>query len=254
MRDAFVYTHQLNLVFDTGLHALRDVNLCLKKGEFVSIVGPSGCGKSTLLRLVAGLLEPTSGVLHVDGVTPLQARREKQEVAFVFQEANLLKWRTVRGNIRLPLELRGIPSKQATGQIDTVLNLVGLQDFADSLPRHLSGGMKMRVSLARALVTQPDLLLLDEPFGALDEITRQRLNEELLALWEHHRWTALFVTHNVFEAVFLSQRIVVMSSRPGSVVADICVPFDYPRSPELRSRGDFAALAGMVSRHLRGDL
>lgn len=239
------------MVFPGGLEALQGIHLELQAGEFVSLVGPSGCGKSTVLRMMAGLLQPTTGDVTVAGLHPRRARREKQDVSFVFQEATLLAWRSVRDNVRLPLELRGIPARQASESVQTLLALVGLTEFEDAYPRQLSGGMRMRASIARALVTRPDLLLMDEPFGSLDEITRQRLNEDLLALWMRDRWTALFVTHNVYEAVFLGGRVLVMSARPGRLVGDFDVPFQYPRPGTLRADPDFARLAGKVSDCLR---
>ena len=205
MEPQLVVAEGLAKQFPSGVEALRDLNLEISRGQFVSIVGPSGCGKSTFLRLVAGLDAPTSGELRVDGHDPLG-------LAFVFQDATLLPWRSVAHNITLPLELR---REDADERVAQTLALVGLTDFAAAYPAQLSGGMRMRVSIARALVTRPQILLLDEPFGALDEITRQRLNEELLHLWQEDRWTGLFVTHNVSEAVFLSQRVLVMSARPG---------------------------------------
>ena len=216
MESQLVVAAGLNKYFPSGVQALRDLNLEISRGgQFVSIVGPSGCGKSTFLRLVAGLDEPTSGELRVEGHDPLG-------LAFVFQDATLLPWRSVAHNITLPLELR---REAAAERVAQTLELVGLTDFAAAYPAQLSGGMRMRVSIARALVTRPQILLLDEPFGALDEITRQRLNEELLRLWQEDHWTSLFVTHNVSEAVFLSQRVLVMSARPGRILADIPIPF-----------------------------
>lgn len=241
----------VGLVFPGGTIALHDVAVDVAQGTFVSLVGPSGCGKSTLLRLVAGLLQPTTGTISVSGCSPAEARRVHHNVSFVFQDATLLPWRTVAANVRLPFELDHTPRPIATRRVEEALTLVGLQEFARAYPHQLSGGMRMRVSLARALASHPDLLLLDEPFAALDEITRQRLNEELLRLWERDRWTALFVTHNVYEAVFLSTRVLVMSRRPGRIVADLVVPFDHPRSPQLRATPAFAALAGEVSQCLR---
>jgi len=242
-----VALHGAGKRFDGGVVALEDITLQLARGEFVSIVGPSGCGKSTLLRLIAGLDRATAGDLRVDGMDPAAARRSGRELAYVFQEATLLPWRTVARNVSLPLELRAEPDP---GRVSQALQLVGLDDFAAALPRQLSGGMRMRASIARALVTRPQLLLLDEPFGALDEITRQRLNEELLRLWEDEGWTGVFVTHNVYEAVFLSQRVVVMSARPGRLTADISVPFEHPRDPALRSTSAFNQLAEKVSAEL----
>ena len=240
MESQLVVAAGINKYFPSGVQALRDLNLEIGRGQFVSIVGPSGCGKSTFLRLVAGLDAPTSGELRVEGHDPLG-------LAFVFQDATLLPWRSVAHNITLPLELR---REDAAERVAQTLELVGLTDFAAAYPAQLSGGMRMRVSIARALVTRPQILLLDEPFGALDEITRQRLNEELLRLWQEDRWTGLFVTHNVSEAVFLSQRVLVMSARPGRILADIPIPFPYPRSPYLRSAPEFIRIANGISRQL----
>ena len=240
MESPLVVAAGLNKYFPSGVQALRDLNLEISRGQFVSIVGPSGCGKSTFLRLVAGLDQPTSGELRVEGHDPLG-------LAFVFQDATLLPWRSVAHNITLPLELR---REDADERVAQTLELVGLTDFAAAYPAQLSGGMRMRVSIARALVTRPQILLLDEPFGALDEITRQRLNEELLRLWQEDHWTSLFVTHNVSEAVFLSQRVLVMSARPGRILADIPIPFPYPRSPYLRSAPEFIRIATGISRQL----
>ena len=235
------------------LPSVADVDLSVEKGEFVSIVGPSGCGKSTLLRLVAGLRTATSGQLTVDGAEP---GHSETRAAFVFQEPNLLPWRTVAGNIRLPLELDRAngSSNNADSQalVERTIQLVGLlPKDAGKRPSELSGGMRMRVSLARSLVTDPDIMLLDEPFAALDDILRQQLNEELQRLWWNKRWTGLFVTHNVSEAVFLSQRVLVMSRSPGTILESIDVPFDFPRTPELRADPEFARLTGIVSGHLR---
>lgn len=240
MESPLVVAAGLDKYFPAGVQALRDLNLEISRGQFVSIVGPSGCGKSTFLRLVAGLDAPTSGQLRVSDHDPLG-------LAFVFQDATLLPWRSVERNVTLPLELR----RQADdAHVAQTLELVGLTDFAAAYPAQLSGGMRMRVSIARALVTRPQILLLDEPFGALDEITRQRLNEELSRLWQEDRWTGLFVTHNVSEAVFLSQRVLVLSARPGRLLADIPIPFPYPRSPYLRSAPEFIRLVNGISRQL----
>lgn len=240
MESPLVVAAGLDKYFPAGVQALHDLNLEISRGQFVSIVGPSGCGKSTFLRLVAGLDAPTSGQLRVSDHDPLG-------LAFVFQDATLLPWRSVERNVTLPLELR----RQADdAHVAQTLELVGLTDFAAAYPAQLSGGMRMRVSIARALVTRPQILLLDEPFGALDEITRQRLNEELSRLWQEDRWTGLFVTHNVSEAVFLSQRVLVLSARPGRLLADIPIPFPYPRSPYLRSAPEFIRLVNGISRQL----
>lgn len=250
-KERFVEISDLTVSFPGGIEAIRSLNLVLKEGEFVSLVGASGCGKSTLLKVISGLLKPSSGNVTIDGLSPHQAQTHKKQhdIAFVFQEATLLPWRRVIENVYLPLELRNIPYSKE--KLLSILQLVGLEEFAFSYPTQLSGGMKMRVSLARALIMNPQIMLLDEPFGALDEITRQKLNEELLALCEKEAWTSLFVTHNVFEAVFLSHRVLVLSPRPARVIADIPVPFSYPRSPELRGSSEFAQVVGKVSYHLR---
>ena len=224
--------------FGPGPPAIDRIGLSVAAGEFVALVGPSGCGKSTLLRLIAGLLHPTSGRIDAGG----------RRVAFVFQEPTLLPWRSVVGNIRLPLELAGVARAEQQQRVDDSLRLVGLDPRdAAKRPRMLSGGMRMRVSLARALITEPDLLLLDEPFAALDDILRRQLNEELLRIWTARRFTAVFVTHNVQEAVFLSERVLVMSRSPGRIVGEIAVPFSYPRAAELRADPAFAGLTGEVS-------
>lgn len=250
---SLVRCDKLGLLFPSGFRALEDVSLDVAAGEFVAIVGPSGCGKSTLLRLVAGLLDPTEGAVQVRGVNAGSARKANGNTSFVFQSATLLPWRTVEANVRLPLELRARTGVDKVADVRGMLDLVGLHDFAGAYPHQLSGGMQMRVSLARALVTRPDLLLMDEPFGALDDITRQRLNDELMVLWERDQFTALFVTHNVSEAVFLANRVVVMSPRPGRIVADHPIPFPHPRDPSLRTTPEFASLCGHVSASLGGD-
>ena len=234
--------------FATGVEALSGLDLAVGSGRFTSIVGPSGCGKSTLLRLVAGLDEPSGGALTVDGEAPRKRRGGRPDLGFVFQDPTLLPWRSVARNVGLPLELRREPDPGRVGQL---LQLVGLTEFAGACPAQLSGGMRMRASIARALATRPRLLLLDEPFAALDEITRQRLNEELLRLWQEDRWTGLFVTHNVSEAVFLSQQVLVMSARPGRILQEIDIPFPYPRDPLLRTTPEFIGLAGEISGRLR---
>jgi NitT/TauT family transport system ATP-binding protein len=250
--EAFIRAEQTGLSYDGRALSLRDVSVSMQRGEFVSIVGPSGCGKSTLLRLIAGLRNPTQGTLTVDGQAPDDARTR---TAFVFQEPNLLPWRTVRGNVGLPLELNRQTTGHPTGtesKITQAIRLVGLNEADDGKrPRQLSGGMRMRVSLARALVIEPEILLLDEPFAALDDILRQQLNEELQRIWWQRRWTGLFVTHNVAEAVFLSQRVLVMSRSPGTLIADVPVPFDFPRETSLRASSEFARLVGDVSTQLR---
>jgi NitT/TauT family transport system ATP-binding protein len=226
--------------YQNGTIALHDISFDVIDGEFVSLVGPSGCGKSTLLRIVAGLGAITDGSVLVEGLEPTAARKERADTAFVFQDATLMPWRNVLGNVELPLELRKVHKSERQKAALAALETVGLHDTAHSYPHELSGGMKMRVSLARALAAQPRMLLMDEPFGALDEITRQRLNTELLSVCALAGWTVLFVTHNVFEAVFLSSRILVMSRRPGRIMADVTVPLPYPREPSLRTSGEFS--------------
>jgi NitT/TauT family transport system ATP-binding protein len=227
--------------FRDGTVALVDTDLAVRPGEFVSIVGPSGCGKSTLLRIASGLDQATAGTVEV----------ASSNVGYVFQDATLLPWRSVRGNVRLLAELEHLDAGVRERRVDESISLVGLGGFEKHLPHELSGGMRMRASLARALVLDPSIFLFDEPFGALDEITRERLNDELLRMFVLRRFAALFITHSVAEAAFLSTRVVVMSARPGRVKADLAVPFDYPRSPELRYSPEFAALCGEVSHHLR---
>ena len=232
-----------------AVRAVDDAQLCVEKGEFVALLGPSGCGKSTVLRLVAGLTEPTRGRVVWPGSG---AADHRGEIGFVFQDPTLMPWANVADNVWLPLRLRGVSRHDARESIAESLALVGLSDFAKAYPRELSGGMRMRVSLARSLTLEPELFLFDEPFGALDEITRERLNDELLQLYLTQRFTALFVTHSVAEAVYMSTRVVVMSARPGRILADFAVPFGYPRSPRLRFEERYVRLAGQVSARLRG--
>jgi NitT/TauT family transport system ATP-binding protein len=248
--QALVHAQRLAVTYYGGVRALAEVDFDLPPGQFVSIVGPSGCGKSTILRLIAGLVEPSGGQLTIAGQKPAIARRRESRLAFVFQDPTLLPWRRALANVALPLELAGRGRSQREDAARRALEMVGLADFTSRFPSQLSGGMRMRVSLARALVVEPDLLLLDEPFAALDDITRQKLNEELIRLWENHHWTGVFVTHNIAEAVFLSQRILVMSPRPGRIVADVTVPFEFPRRMELRSRPEFGRLCGEVMARL----
>ena len=240
--------HDVTKRYGDGPLVLDRVSLAAAPGDFISLIGPSGCGKSTLLRLIAGLSPVTGGSLTIDGRTPEQAAAE---LAFVFQEPTLLPWLTAAQNVCLPQKLRGIPADQrrATGQ--RVLDLVRLGDRANAHPRQLSGGQKMRVSIARALSLSPKLLLLDEPFGALDEMTREHLNEELLAIRQQQAWTAFFVTHSVAEAVFLSNRIFVMSANPGRLHAEVAVPLAYPRTEATRNSPAYHDLVGEVSRLLR---
>ncbi len=229
--------------YPNGTRALLPVNLTVREGEFVTLLGPSGCGKSTLLKMVAGLLQPSDGRLllwrkPVDQVGTVASGAHR--LSFVFQEATLMPWARVRSNVRLPLDLAGVPAAEAEPRVDSALQLVGLAAFGDSLPRELSGGMQMRVSIARGLVTQPQLLLMDEPFGALDEITRNRLDSDLLELWQRQKLTVVFVTHSIHEAVFLSQRVVVMAARPGRIVEELAIEEPYPRSADFRVSTTFS--------------
>ncbi len=233
------------------LVALQDLMLQVERSEFVSLVGPSGCGKSTVLRLLAGLVLPSAGRVTLDNLEPHAARRQRLRVSFVFQDATLLPWRNVAANVALPLELAGVAKPQRYRQACTALARVGLADFADHFPQQLSGGMRMRAALARALCNAPDLLLMDEPFAALDDISRQQLNEELLGLWLRDRWTGIFVTHNIAEAVFLSTRVLVLTPRPARVAAEFSIGLPLPRSADLRADPEFARLVGSVSRALR---
>ena len=241
----------INKVFSNGTVALRDMSLSVAAGQFVSLLGPSGCGKSTVLRLIAGLGDPTTGTIGWPGSThdphgQGSDRREDHEIGFVFQEPTLMPWASVFRNVWLPLRLKGLSKSAARDRVMETLEMVGLETFADAYPRELSGGMKMRVSIARALVTRPKLLLMDEPFAALDEITRFKLNNDLLHLWESFGWTVIFVTHSVFESVYLSDRIVVMAARPGRVVSDIAIDAPYPREDDFRTSttyNDYCRLA-----------
>jgi len=227
---------------------LEYITTQIQRREFVSIIGPSGCGKSTLLKMVAGLSPITSGNIAIHGMTPQKAR---ELISFIFQDATLLPWRTVRQNVVLGLELDGMARETRNTKVDAVLGLVGLDHVADSFPRQLSGGMKMRVSIARALATRPQLLLLDEPFAALDEMTRDRINEELLRLREEQNWTALFVTHSVAEAVFLSTRILVLAPNPGRIAHDIPIDLPFPRTEATRRSEAFDRTIAKISRTLR---
>ena len=227
------------------------MSLAVEPGEFVSFIGPSGCGKSTLLRLIAGLTPPSAGEIAVAGAP---AGGAENEAFLVFQDANLLPWRRVAANVELPLMLRGDPGPGRRARAREMLDLVGLRDGAEKFPWQLSGGMKMRVSIARALSVAPRILLLDEPFGALDEMTRDRLNEDLLAIRQRDPFTAFFVTHSVAEAVFLSTRVVVLAANPGRIAGEIAVPFPYPRPPELREAPEFLRLLAVTSRALRAVL
>ena len=231
-------------VFNGNVTALKNMSLRVNEGDFVSLLGPSGCGKSTALRLIAGLMSPTVGRILWQG------GKAKGDIGVVFQEPTLMPWTTVAQNVYLPFRLRGQSFASVKDKIDEALELVGLDKFHDAYPRELSGGMKMRVSIARALVTNPRLILMDEPFAALDEITRQKLNNDLLALKAKIGCTVIFVTHSVFESVFLSDRIIVMAARPGRVVEEITVDAPYPRDMAFRTSAAYAAHTQVVSQAL----
>jgi NitT/TauT family transport system ATP-binding protein len=246
--DPAVSLRGVTKIYDSGVAALGPLDLDVRRGEFVSLLGPSGCGKSTALRLIAGLNAPTSGtvaVAHRGGEF-----RTGHSIGFVFQEPTLMPWASVRDNVRLPLKLAHMPAAEADARIAGALAQVGLAEFADAFPRELSGGMKMRVSLARALVTDPDILLMDEPFAALDEITRFRLNNDLLTLWRDLRKTVIFVTHSVFESVYLSQRVIVMTARPGRIAAEFRIDAAEPRGEEFRTSVEYAGYCRNVSHAL----
>ena len=233
--------------FANSVTALDDLDLEVREGEFLSLLGPSGCGKSTALRLIAALAEPTRGAVAWTGA---RKNGDRDKIGFVFQEPTLMPWASVSANVSLPLRLAGHDASQAAPRTAGALSRVGLVDFAESYPRELSGGMKMRVSIARALITRPRLLLLDEPFAALDEITRFRLNDDLLALWQALGKTVVFVTHSVFESVYLSNRIVVMTPRPGRVFAEIAIDAPYPRGESFRTSAEYAAFCRRTSQAL----
>jgi NitT/TauT family transport system ATP-binding protein len=237
--------------FTTGTTALANVDLTVHSGEFVSLLGPSGCGKSTLLKLMAGLAVPSSGTIEWPDPADDGAGNAEPALGIVFQEPTLLPWRTVAENVYLPLLLSGVSKRAARERIAEALDQVGLHGFGESYPRQLSGGMKMRVSIARALVTAPKILLMDEPFAALDEITRSKLNDELLGLFGGRELTVVFVTHSVYESVFLSSRIVVLSSRPGRIAAEIPIMTDYPRCEEFRSSAFYNEQCRLVLAALR---
>ena len=237
-------------VYPNGTRALLPVDLSIREGEFVTLLGPSGCGKSTLLKMIAGLLEPTDGRIQLWHRPVGQLADIGKRLAFVFQEATLMPWTTVARNVRLPLDLQGMKPAQADPKVAQALSLVGLDRFADQRPRELSGGMQMRVSIARGLVVQPNLLLMDEPFGALDEITRHKLDADLLALWQAKKLTVVFVTHSIHEAVFLSTRVVMMAARPGRVVEEFHINEPYPRSPDFMVTPAFAQHAKQLQDSL----
>ena len=247
-RTPILHMREVDKTFSGGVVALRRMSLTVNEGDFISLLGPSGCGKSTALRLIAGLMPPTLGRIEWEG------GRGTGDLGVVFQEPTLMPWATVAQNVWLPFRLRGQSLRAVRGKIDEALSLVGLDTFADAYPRELSGGMKMRVSIARALVTRPRLILMDEPFAALDEITRQKLNDDLLSLKAKTGATVVFVTHSVFESVFLSDRILVMAARPGRVIREFHVDAAYPRGMDWRTAPAYGALARQASEALHGTL
>jgi NitT/TauT family transport system ATP-binding protein len=243
--SSIVSLRNVSKTFERGTVALAGFDFAVREGEFVSLLGPSGCGKSTALRLIAGLSAPSTGTVEW-----AEAQRAAGHIGFVFQEPTLMPWANVAANVRLPLKLGYAEEADARAAVAQALTHVGLADFAGAYPRELSGGMKMRVSIARALVTGPQLLLMDEPFAALDEITRFKLNNDLLSLWQTLKRTVIFVTHSVFESVFLSQRIVVMTPRPGRVFAEVAIPAPYPRDEHFRTSAEYAGFCRHVSETL----
>jgi NitT/TauT family transport system ATP-binding protein len=240
-------------IFSNGTLALQNMSLDIAEGQFVSLLGPSGCGKSTVLRIIAGLGEASSGTVEWPHASSYDVNgKPEREIGFVFQEPTLMPWATVASNVWLPLRLHGQSKKASRERVMEALQMVGLDKFADAYPRELSGGMKMRVSIARALITRPKLLLMDEPFAALDEITRFKLNNDLLHLWETFGWTVIFVTHSVFESVYLSERIVVMAPRPGRVYQDLTVDAPYPRDDAFRTSPVYNEYCRRTSDALHG--
>ena len=244
-KNAFLRISALSKTYDNGTQALDDVSLSINPTEFVSLLGPSGCGKSTALKIIAGLNAPTSGEITWLGTS------NAPDLSYVFQEPTLMPWAKVFENVWLPLRIKGISRDQAKSQVNEALAKVGLSQFAHVYPRELSGGMKMRVSIARAMVTKPSLLLMDEPFAALDEMTRFKLNNDTLALRQDQGFTTVFVTHSVFESVYLSSRVVVLAARPGRVIADIAIDEPYPRSDAFRSTTRYAQWCVQVSQALQ---
>ena len=240
--SALLAFDNVSMTFDDGTKALDNVSLSINAGEFVTVVGPSGCGKSTLLRIASNLEANTGGICSID----------RNSIGYVFQDATLMPWRTVARNVELIAELHKLPNDERHRLAAEAIELVGLSGFEDKYPRQLSGGMRMRASLARSLVMKPKVFLFDEPFGALDEITRERLNDELLRLFQHEGFAGLFITHSITEAVYMSTKVLVMSARPGRIIASFDVPFSYPRNHDLRYEPEFGELCGKISHALRG--
>jgi NitT/TauT family transport system ATP-binding protein len=238
-------------IYQNGTLALADVNLEVRSGEFLSLLGPSGCGKSTLLRMIAGLGAPSSGTIDWPQARYDVSGEPERSLGFVFQEPTLMPWATVFGNVYLPLRIAGVSRREAAPRIGEVIRMVGLEKFARHYPRELSGGMKMRVSIARALAVKPRVLLMDEPFAALDEITRFRLNNDLLALWQEQQWTVIFVTHSVYESVYLSSRIAVMNARPGRIMTELAIEAPYPRNDAFRTSAIYNEFCRVTSAELK---
>ena len=236
--------------FPNGTQALAGLDLTVRQGEFLSLLGPSGCGKSTALRIIAGLSEPSQGAVEWSAAAAKPTTTGR--IGFVFQDPTLMPWTTVFNNVRLPLKLAGAAKDGAGARVNAALDRVGLQKVGAAYPRELSGGMRMRVSIARALVTEPELLLMDEPFAALDEITRFKLNDDLLTMWQALSTTVVFVTHSVFESVYLSKRIAVMAARPGRIFAELAIDAPYPRGGDFRTSAEYAALCRRTSEALGG--
>ena len=246
---AVVQLQHVDKIYGNGVVALRRLDLDVGEGEFLSLLGPSGCGKSTVLRLVAGLGEVSGGRIEWPSANG-RAGLPRGDIGFVFQEPTLMPWATVFKNVLLPLKLRGVPAEEATARVREAIGMVGLDGFERAYPRELSGGMKMRVSIARALVTHPRLLLLDEPFASLDEITRFKLDNDLLALWARQRWTVVFVTHSVYESVYLSTRIAVMTARPGRTASEVAIEAPTPRDEAFRTSPLYNEYCRQVSARL----
>ena len=240
--SALLSFNNVSMTFDDGTKALDNVSFSINAGEFVTVVGPSGCGKSTLLRIASNLEASTGGTCSID----------RNSIGYVFQDATLMPWRTVAHNVELIAELHKLPKAERQRLASEAIQLVGLNGFEDKYPRQLSGGMRMRASLARSLVMKPKVFLFDEPFGALDEITRERLNDELLRLFQLEGFAGLFITHSITEAVYMSTKVLVMSARPGKIIASFDVPFTYPRNHDLRYEAEFGELCGKISHALRG--
>lgn len=254
-KDVEIMLDNVGMVYKTtdgkDVTALTGVSFDIHKGEFISLLGPSGCGKTTLLRIIADLITPTSGNVLIGGETPRQARLKKR-YAMVFQRAVLYDWRTVRKNVMLPLEIMKVPKKERIERADKMLKLVGLSDFADHYPRQLSGGMQQRVGIARALAIRPEILLMDEPFSALDEFTREKLHDDLLRIWRKTNKTVIFVTHNIQESVFLSDRVCVLSPHPGRLSAVVDIDLPRPRTMDIKDTPEFTALVAKVRNSFEG--